>query len=154
MPKRAPLAIGVAARSRPPVAPAGNRRTAAISKALDGSSKVVNVQTKVNSAASEISVKGMGGSYTIVAQNFAPGTTAADIEAVLAPDLELCLTACRLLSSHPTVIAELVFGSRDAAQAVVTKFNNKTVCSLIELQSYAEADRTNFRPMGDFSTCG
>jgi hypothetical protein len=116
-------------RNRPPTGPASDRRTAAISRALDGSSNVVNGQAKVDSAASEISVKGMGGSYTIVAQNFAPGTTAADIEAVLAPDIELCLTACRLLSSYPTVIAELVFGSRDAAQAVVMKFNNKTVCS-------------------------
>ena len=69
----------------------------------------------------------MGGSYTVVAQNFAPGTTAADIEAVLAPDIEQCLTSCRLLSSIPTVIAELIFGSRDAAQAVITRFNNKTV---------------------------
>jgi hypothetical protein len=72
------------------------------------------------------SVRGMG-SCIVVAQNFAPGTTAADIQAVFAPSRSQGLNSCRLVASSPTVIAELVFESTEAAEVVVAKFNNKMV---------------------------
>jgi hypothetical protein len=64
----------------------------------------------------------------VVAQNFVPGTTAADIRAVFAPNKSQGLSSCRLISANPTVIAELVFDSQEEAEAVVAKFNNKMVC--------------------------
>lgn len=78
-----------------------------------------------------INIRGMGeapSTYTIIAQNFATGTTAADIEAVLAPDpIEDGLIHCRLLASNPTVIAELVFSKMSTADSIIATFNNKKV---------------------------
>jgi hypothetical protein len=82
-----------------------------------------------------ISVRGMSEAasvYTVIAQNFAPGTTAADIESVLAPDKEQSgLVRCRLVASNPTVIAELVFTKMDAAEDVIAVYNNKKVCRVL-----------------------
>jgi hypothetical protein len=92
----------------------------------------VNVtQTPANGAG--ISIRGMSevaSTFTVIAQNFAPGTTAADIEAVLSPEpADAGLVRCRLVASNPTVIAELVFSKRDTADTIITTFNNKKVCS-------------------------
>jgi hypothetical protein len=73
-------------------------------------------------------VRGMG-STVVVAQNFVPGTTAADIQAVFAPNRSQGLSSCRIVTANPTVIAELVFESQEEAEVVVTKFNNKMVCA-------------------------
>ncbi|KAE9993317.1 hypothetical protein EG327_005511 [Venturia inaequalis] len=76
-----------------------------------------------------INIRGMGetpSTHTIIAQNFATGTTAADIEAVLAPDpTEDGLISCRLLASNPTVIAELVLSKLSTADSIIATFNNK-----------------------------
>jgi hypothetical protein len=72
-------------------------------------------------------VRGMG-MTVVVAQNFVPGTTAADIRAVFAPGKSEGLDSCRIVTASPTVIAELVFDSQDTAESVVAKFNNKMVC--------------------------
>jgi hypothetical protein len=69
----------------------------------------------------------MAGPYTVIASNFAPGTTAADIEAVMAP-IGGEMLSCRLASSHPTVIAEMLFVEKDGAEHVIAMFNNKKVC--------------------------
>lgn len=78
-----------------------------------------------------INIRGMGeapSTYTIIAQNFATGTTAADIEAVLAPEpIEDGLIQCRLVASNPTVIAELVFSKISTANSIIATFNNKKV---------------------------
>jgi len=60
----------------------------------------------------------------VVAQNFAPGTTAADIESVMQP-IGGDMGGCRLLASYPTVIAEMVFLDRTGAENVIATFNNK-----------------------------
>ena len=75
---------------------------------------------------SELSIRGMAGPYTVVASNFAPGTTAADISAVMEP-VGGEMLSCHLVSSNPTVIAEMVFSERDGADNVVAMFNNKRV---------------------------
>ena len=62
----------------------------------------------------------------MVAQNFAPGTTAADIESVMA-DVGGKITSCRLTASNPTVIAEMVFEEKSGAEEVIETFNNKKV---------------------------
>ena len=81
---------------------------------------------------SELSIRGMAGPYTVVASNFAPGTTAADISAVMEP-VGGEMLGCHLVSSNPTVIAEMVFAERDGADNVVAMFNNKRVW---DFQSY------------------
>ncbi|KAI4643602.1 hypothetical protein J4E93_006613 [Alternaria ventricosa] len=82
--------------------------------------------TRSNDAAPGISIRGAatGGPCTVIASNFAPGTTAADIEAVMTPIGGETL-ACRLLSSSPTVMVELQFVSREGAENVIATFNNQ-----------------------------
>jgi len=73
-------------------------------------------------------IKGAGssGSTTVVATNFAPGTTAADIEAVMAPHGGE-LKSCRIISSKPTVMVEMEFADSTGAANVVATFNNQKV---------------------------
>jgi hypothetical protein len=62
----------------------------------------------------------------VVASNFAPGTTAADIESVMRSvggDLQFC----RLIAATPTVIAEMGFTDAGDADKVIETFNNKRV---------------------------
>lgn len=79
----------------------------------------------------ELSIRGKGDTITVIAQNFGAGTTISDIESVMAPDPSQCLLSSRLISASPTVMAELTFGSRPAAEAVVERFNNQRVRSLV-----------------------
>ncbi len=62
-----------------------------------------------------ISIRGQAGPFVVMAQNFAPGTTAADIESAMTPVGGL-VTSCRLLKTSPIVIAEIVFESREGAE--------------------------------------
>jgi hypothetical protein len=84
-----------------------------------------------NDAAPGISIRGAatGGPCTVIASNFAPGTTAADIEAVMSPIGGETL-GCRLLSSNPTVMVELQFVSKEGAENVIATFNNQKVSVL------------------------
>lgn len=84
----------------------------------------VNIRSNATNGASGINIRGMAGPYTVIASNFAPGTTAADIEAVMAP-IGGEMLSCRLASSHPTVIAEMLFVEKNGAENVIAMFNNK-----------------------------
>jgi hypothetical protein len=77
-----------------------------------------------NNNSAEISIRGRGDRVTIIAKNFAPGTSISDITSVMAPYQSQCLLDSRMLSTSP-IMAELVFGDRNAAESVVAKFNNK-----------------------------
>lgn len=59
-----------------------------------------------------------------MAQNFAPGTTAADIESAFTPCGGI-VTSCRLLKTSPIIIAEIVFEDPNGAQRVIDQFNNQ-----------------------------
>jgi len=72
-----------------------------------------------------ISIRGLAGPFVVMAQNFAPGTTAADIESAVTPVGGL-VTSCRLLKTTPIVIAEIIFESREGAERVIETFNNQT----------------------------
>ncbi|KAH7040992.1 uncharacterized protein B0I36DRAFT_17867 [Microdochium trichocladiopsis] len=72
-----------------------------------------------------ITIRGLAGPFAIMAQNFAPGTTAADIESAMTPVGGL-ITTCRLIKTHPIVIAEIVFESKEGAERVIQTFNNQT----------------------------
>jgi hypothetical protein len=73
-----------------------------------------------------ISIKGAAGPAIVVASNFAPGTTAADIEAVMVP-VGGEVQYCKLVSANPTVIAEMAFLDRAGAENVISMFNGKRV---------------------------
>jgi len=60
----------------------------------------------------------------VVAQNFASGTTAADIESVM-QNVGGNMTSCKLMASDPTVIAEMAFVERSGAEKVIDTFNGK-----------------------------
>lgn len=81
-----------------------------------------------NDRAPGINIRGMGsgGPYCVIASNFAPGTTAADIEAVMAP-IGGEMISCKLASAKPTVIAEMLFTERTGADNVISMFNGKKV---------------------------
>ena len=62
--------------------------------------------------------------------NFAPGTTAADIESALqsvATDSTGAsgMSSCRIMTNHPTVMAEMVFYEKHVAENVIATFNNQ-----------------------------
>jgi hypothetical protein len=76
-----------------------------------------------------ITIRGLAGPFVVMAQNFAPGTTAADIESAMTPVGGL-ITSCRILKQHPIVIAEIVFESKEGADNVIATFNNQTVSSI------------------------
>lgn len=77
----------------------------------------------------DISIRGAAaGAYPVIAQNFAPGTTAADIEMVM-ENIDADITSCILLASTPTVIAQMTFATKAGADKVVATYNNKRVCS-------------------------
>ena len=73
-----------------------------------------------------ITIRGLAGPYTVQASNFAPGTTAADIESAMVP-IGGEMQSCRIIKSAPTVIAEMVFLDKAGADNVITTFNNQKV---------------------------
>ena len=62
----------------------------------------------------------------VIGSNFAPGTTAADIESAMIPSGGE-MQSCRIISSAPTVMAEMVFAEKHNAESVISTFNNKKV---------------------------
>ncbi|KAF2205007.1 hypothetical protein GQ43DRAFT_437437 [Delitschia confertaspora ATCC 74209] len=83
-------------------------------------------QNNTNDNTVGFNIKGMGGNnqFTVIASNFSPGTTAEDIEAVMAP-VGTGLVSCRLVSEIPTVIVEMLFTDKEGAENVIATFNNK-----------------------------
>ena len=77
-----------------------------------------------------LSIRGSAGPFTVVASNFAPGTTAEDIEVAL-ESTGGEIASCGLISTYPTVDAEIVFYSKRGAEDVVAAFNNQRVRLLI-----------------------
>ena len=79
-----------------------------------------------NGTGAEISIRGIAGPYTVIGSNFAPGTTAADIESAMLP-VGGEMQNCRILTAAPTVMAEMVFAEKENAEIVINTFNNKKV---------------------------
>ena len=73
-----------------------------------------------------MSIRGLAGPYVVVGSNFAPGTTSADIESAMVP-LGGEMQSCRIITSSPTVIAEMVFTDKAGAENVIATFNNQKV---------------------------
>ncbi|KAH8673820.1 hypothetical protein BX600DRAFT_509050 [Xylariales sp. PMI_506] len=119
-----PKPDSLAARIQAP-APSGPRaqRRAKLADALTRASEA---QVNVTPAAPKgITIRGLAGPFAVMAQNFAPGTTAADIESAVTP-IGGVVSSCRLVKTYPIVIAEIVFENRDGAERVIETFNNQT----------------------------
>ncbi|KAL2123859.1 hypothetical protein VTJ04DRAFT_224 [Mycothermus thermophilus] len=69
-------------------------------------------------------IRGLAGPFVVLAQNFAPGTTAADIESAMTPVGGL-ISSCRIVKTNPIVIAEIVFESKEGADKVIETFNDR-----------------------------
>ena len=73
-----------------------------------------------------MNIRGAAGPCIVHAENFAPGTTAADIESVM-QNVGGAMNYCKLVSSSPMVIAEMNFVERSGADKVIDMFHNKKV---------------------------
>ena len=73
-----------------------------------------------------MSIRGLAGPYIVIGSNFAPGTTSADIESAMVP-VGGEMQSCRVITSSPTVIAEMVFIDKGGAENVIATFNNQKV---------------------------
>jgi hypothetical protein len=82
--------------------------------------------TKTSTFNKGMTIRGLAGPFVVMAQNFAPGTTAADIESAMTP-VGGIVSSCRVVKDHPLVIAEIVFESKEGADNVIATFNNQTV---------------------------
>lgn len=109
--------------------PRQQRAAARRAAALDRMDVDTAVQTQVNIRQAPpgkgMAIRGLAGPYTIMGENFAPGTTAADIESAMTPfggDIE----SCRIVKTKPFIIVEMVFASREGGERVIETFNNKT----------------------------
>jgi hypothetical protein len=97
--------------------------------ALHGSASSPGLNNQFNivgAAKPSISIRGLAGPYTVMAKNFALGTTAADIESVMTL-VGGVAQSCRIVTERPKVIAEIIFESKEGADNVVGTFNNQNV---------------------------
>ncbi|KAK8048342.1 hypothetical protein PG994_010072 [Apiospora phragmitis] len=85
----------------------------------------MNIQTAPAAPRGGLTIRGLAGPYAVMAQNFAPGTTAADIESAMTPVGGL-VQSCKIIKTHPIVTAEIVFESREGAEQAIATFNNQT----------------------------
>lgn len=123
-----------------------------MSEALTGGPKAsglrnqLNIRDTASNGIEGIRVRGRGKqeTFAVIAQNFAPDTTALDIESAIVPDREAAgLVSCRLITSHPTVIAELVFTKRETAEEMIRKYNNQRADGKL-LHVYLQNSPPNF----------
>jgi len=98
--------------------PRNDRRNKRLQEALQNVS--------INGASEGFSIRGLAGPYVVMGSNFAPGTTAADIESAMVPTVGE-MQSCKIMTSTPTVIAEMVFADKGSADNVISTFNNKKV---------------------------
>ena len=73
-----------------------------------------------------LTIRGLAGPCVVVASNFAPGTTSADIQSAV-DNAGLPMESCRVITSYPTVIAELMFVDKPGAENCIANFNNRKV---------------------------
>ncbi|KAK3374897.1 hypothetical protein B0H63DRAFT_526193 [Podospora didyma] len=154
--RNGPNPIGGSLASRitnPNAGPAGNprqkRQAARRAEALIKSELQPRAPQNATRAASSfgagtfskgMTIRGLAGPYVVMAQNFAPGTTAADIESAMTP-VGGIISSCRVIKHSPIVVAEVVFESREGAENAVSTFHNQTADGRI-LQVYFKPGNT------------
>ncbi|KAM4055357.1 pentatricopeptide repeat protein [Hirsutella rhossiliensis] len=85
----------------------------------------VNVVRAPGAGGMGMSIRGLAGPFVVIGQNFAPGTTAADIESAVTP-VGGEMVSCTILKTSPFLMAEMVFVSREGGERVIETFNDKT----------------------------
>ncbi|KAK5118072.1 hypothetical protein LTR62_004118 [Meristemomyces frigidus] len=106
------------------------RQTTATTFSSDPPSKVKSnghTQRDIIDNGNGLSIRGAaGGPYIVRAHNFAPGTTAADIESVM-QNVGGQMNYCKLVSAPlaPGVVAEMSFVDRSGADDVIRTFDGK-----------------------------
>lgn len=119
-------------RSSNGTAPRAPQRRAKLATALDRMDvDQVNIVSPSTAAAAPaggmgLTIRGLAGPFAVMGQNFAPGTTAADIESAMTP-VGGEMVSCRIVKTQPFLIAEMVFSSREGGERVIETFDNKTV---------------------------
>ncbi|KAJ6103772.1 hypothetical protein N7486_003994 [Penicillium sp. IBT 16267x] len=83
-----------------------------------------SAQATIRAPRGGLSIKGASGPFVVIGCNFAPGTTAADIQSALEPTSGPMLS-CRVISHTPTVTAEFVFENKWNAENVVANYHNQ-----------------------------
>ncbi|CDM27740.1 hypothetical protein DTO013E5_8452 [Penicillium roqueforti] len=73
---------------------------------------------------SNMTIKGASGPFFVVGRNFAPGTTAADIQSALEP-ITGPMLSCQIIASQPSVTAAFAYADKTAAELVVANFHNQ-----------------------------
>ncbi|KAL6895055.1 hypothetical protein GGI43DRAFT_429162 [Trichoderma evansii] len=93
----------------------------------DSVKRQVNIVKNGKSQARDtgMTIRGLAGPFAVMAQNFAPGTTAADIESAMTP-IGGEMVSCEIVKTQPFIIVEMVFSSREGGEKVIETFNNKT----------------------------
>ncbi|OOQ82368.1 hypothetical protein PEBR_39329 [Penicillium brasilianum] len=91
---------------------------------LQAALKSGNGQATVRPAPPGMTIKGSSGPFVVVGGNFAPGTTAADIQSAIEP-ISGPMLSCIVTSSHPTVTAEFTFSEKWCAENAVANFHNQ-----------------------------
>lgn len=89
-----------------------------------------NGQSTIRDNTGGMAIKGASsGPFVIVGNNFAPGTTAADIQSALEPIAGSILN-CWIISQYPTVSAEITFAERWSAENTIANFHNQKVSNI------------------------
>jgi len=81
---------------------------------------------QAKSADKEVSIRGIAGPFSVLAQNFAPGTSAADVENAFTR-VGGQILKCVVLKSEPFVLVEAVFASREGGALAINKFDGVMV---------------------------
>lgn len=109
----------------------GNNNNSSRNKVAIAARSQVNVRAAAAATLQQqhgISIRGIAGPYAIVGQNFAPGTTPADVESAMTP-IGGEMIRCEVIKTQPFLMMEMVFASREGAERVIDTFNDKTVRS-------------------------
>ncbi|KAL5343872.1 hypothetical protein BJX70DRAFT_351959 [Aspergillus crustosus] len=82
-------------------------------------------QATVRDNAGGINIKGASSApIVVVGSNFAPGTTAADIQSAIEP-VSGKILSCWVTSQNPTVTAKITFAEKSAAEKAIANFHNQ-----------------------------
>ncbi|KAL7905905.1 hypothetical protein GGI35DRAFT_459592 [Trichoderma velutinum] len=123
---------------------AAQRKAAKLTAALDRMDTDDSVRQQVNIVRNGkaqrpdagMTIRGLAGPFAVMGQNFAPGTTAADVESAMTP-VGGEMVSCEVVKTQPFMIIEMVFASREGGERVIETFNNKTADGRI-LKVYAK----------------
>ncbi|CAG8010219.1 unnamed protein product [Penicillium olsonii] len=77
-----------------------------------------------NNRNNTFSIKGASGPFVVIGTNFAPGTTAADIQSAFEPTTGPILS-CRIVANSPAIVAEITFTDKSTAELAVANFHNQ-----------------------------